>query len=541
MNKANLSFQRWAFAIFGGFYALFFSSAAALAADNVEKVTENIALSTQDLPGILTAASYLIALLLGVTGILKIKDHVLNPTQTPLRTGLIRLLIGGSLLALPIVYEAMQATWDDGSPAIFDPASAGNMKSQITKMSGTFGGHAYLGNFNHILKNISNSIDDTPGIIIALTYLLGLLLGVAGLLKLKDHVENPEQVPLKEGVIRLLIGGALFAIPTVYDALFVSVVNGGLTPNLTVMGSIGMWASPYAKGVCLPFVLPSLGNAVCNAATFSNAFPLFLSGLAYLIGLGLGVWGVLKIKAHVLNPSQVHLSEGLTRLLAAGLFFALPAVVAVMINTIGNPGLAGISFVSNTLFNDASASGVCDGLDGMVACFMDDMLAPANVAINFFSFSAGVVLIMVGISRLIKSTQEGARGPMGFGTFMTFIAGGALCSYDQLMRAATATFFFNPVTLSYAELKYTKGLTGPEVDHAHVVISAALKFMIIVGLVSFVRGIFIIRGASEGHQQDSVMAGVTHMVGGALAVNLGPLLNAVQTTLGLTGYGIGFS
>jgi len=68
-----------------------------------------------------------------------------------------------------------------------------------------------------------------------------------------------------------------------------------------------------------------------------------------------------------------------------------------------------------------------------------------------------------------------------------------------------------------------------------------LEFMIMVGLISFVRGIFIIREASEGGQQASIMAGVTHMVGGALAVNLGSLINAVEATLGITNYGIQFS
>ena len=64
--------------------------------------------------------------------------------------------------------------------------------------------------------------------------------------------------------------------------------------------------------------------------------------------------------------------------------------------------------------------------------------------------------------------------------------------------------------------------------------------MTIVGLISFVRGIFIIRSVAEGSGQASIMAGVTHLVGGALAVNLGPLLAAVQWTLGITDYGIRF-
>jgi len=72
------------------------------------------------------------------------------------------------------------------------------------------------------------------------------------------------------------------------------------------------------------------------------------------------------------------------------------------------------------------------------------------------------------------------------------------------------------------------------------VISSVLQFMIVLGVVSFARGIFIVRGVAEGNGQASLMAGVTHLIGGALAVNLGPMMNAVQSTLNLTAYGVSF-
>jgi hypothetical protein len=84
-------------------------------------------------------------------------------------------------------------------------------------------------------------------------------------------------------------------------------------------------------------------------------------------------------------------------------------------------------------------------------------------------------------------------------------------------------------------------MSTAEVAQFYTVVSAVLKFMIMVGLISFVRGIFIIREVAEGNNQASMMSGVTHMVGGALAVNLGPLLNVVQATLNITGFGVAFS
>jgi len=90
-------------------------------------------------------------------------------------------------------------------------------------------------------------------------------------------------------------------------------------------------------------------------------------------------------------------------------------------------------------------------------------------------------------------------------------------------------------------MQYTTGMTASETAAAHAVITSVIKFMIVIGIISFVRGLFIVRSVAEGNQQASMMAAVTHLIGGTLAVNLGPVLNAVQETLGTSGFGITFS
>lgn len=86
------------------------SPTAAFAGNNFGNISENITKSIADVPGLLSAVSYLFGVLIGTLGILKIKDHVENPTQTPLKDGAIRLAVGGGLFALPIIFEAMSET-----------------------------------------------------------------------------------------------------------------------------------------------------------------------------------------------------------------------------------------------------------------------------------------------------------------------------------------------------------------------------------------------------------------------------------------------
>ena len=74
-------------------------------------------------------------------------------------------------------------------------------------------------NFSDIARNINDSVEEIPGLISGLSYLVGTLLGVLGILKVKEHVENPQQTELKQGAIKLAAGGGLFALPIVYEAM----------------------------------------------------------------------------------------------------------------------------------------------------------------------------------------------------------------------------------------------------------------------------------------------------------------------------------
>lgn len=102
--------------------------------------------------------------------------------------------------------------------------------------------HAGAGtNFSTIATNVTASMASLPGLLSALAYLFGIILGVLGVMKIKDHVENPSQTPLKDGAIRLAAGGALFALPIVYNAMFNTVDNGvGGVTNVAILQKVKM-------------------------------------------------------------------------------------------------------------------------------------------------------------------------------------------------------------------------------------------------------------------------------------------------------------
>lgn len=61
--------------------------------------------------------------------------------------------------------------------------------------------------------------------------------------------------------------------------------------------------------------------------------PSFINWVSYIIGVALGVAGVSKLKAHVDNPGQNSIKDGLGRLAASGMFISLPFVLEVIRNT----------------------------------------------------------------------------------------------------------------------------------------------------------------------------------------------------------------
>lgn len=491
----------------------------------------NIVESVSDVPGVISGLSYLLGIILGVMAIIKIRYHVEDPRSTPLREPLVRALAAGALFALPDVYEAVQTTIDGG---VLADGITGTIQATSQAMAVT-GANSGTGNdLNAVFSNIVTSLEDTPSLFAAVGYLLGLVFGVNGVLTLKEHVQEPERVPVRHGLSKLLVAGCLFAMTTVISAVWSTISAGaGAGDNLSnLIGNMG--SSIEAHGQTCSAGATDLGGVICNLYVHTTAFPAFVAATCYIFGVVLVIWGILKLRSHVHEPNQHTVWEGVSRLAAAGGFFSLPYVVEAVMTSM----MSGLSNHSNS-GTKGTATGA--GLDKMLTDFMASVFGPMDIILTFFGYAAGTVLVMVGISRLMKGANEGPRGPGGIGTIMTFITAGALLSFSPMIAALTMSLFGTSTTMTQPELTYTAGLGTDEQQHIVAVISAMIQFVLLLGLISVLRGIFIIRSVAEGGgQHGSMMSGMTHLIGGALAVNLGPFINAVEATLGLSGYGVSF-
>ena len=118
-----------------------------------------------------------------------------------------------------------------------------SLKLQAAVIVGLIAGadeaHAASANdFSAIAGNITNSISELPGLVSGVAYMVGLLMGVMGIVKLKDHVENPTQTPMKDGAVRLAAGGALFGLPIMFESMLNTVGANGVAVEPPVLNKV---------------------------------------------------------------------------------------------------------------------------------------------------------------------------------------------------------------------------------------------------------------------------------------------------------------
>lgn len=288
--------------------------------------------------------------------------------------------------------------------------------------------------------------------------------------------------------------------------------------GLSIVLALAVSTDAYAAGI-------KVGATLDNITKSTSSVPQLLNACAYLLGLLFAIVGVFKFKDHVDNPANTPLSSGVKRFIAGGLLFAAPYTSHALKGSLAGTSNAAISYGARHGING-------NGVDLMVINFIDDIAGPATFLIQAAAYIGAIIFLISGVVRLTKTAQEGPRGPAGLGTVMTFISAGALFSFSQMLAAFSSSLFGSPQLSTFANINI-QGLDANAVNTVAPVIESVMIFIMIVGLIAFVRGWFVLKAFADGSREASVAQGLTFLIGGALAVNLGQVVNAVSNTLGI--------
>ncbi len=150
------------------------------------------------------------------------------------------------------------------------------------------------------------------------------------------------------------------------------------------------------------------------------------------------------------------------------------------------------------------------------------------------SYLFGAYLIARGLLKSIKYSDEGSRGQQKFGGIWgSFFAGAALMALPGFMDMISVSMLMtaNDVEPALAYENLTNGEIQEKLTRTYWTI---LTFVQMLGLISFVRGLSILRSVTDGNTQVTSMAGITHVLAGGIAWNLGEFVNMLGETIGYT-------
>lgn len=287
-----------------------------------------------------------------------------------------------------------------------------------------------------------------------------------------------------------------------------------------------------------------ISDAINNFGKNLTRFPSLFYIMSWTAGVFFMAMSLLKANRSINDPSRNPISDA-AKYACAGVFLsALPVTTATLQNSLGwrsgdvlslnyTQGLAGASGANNN----------AAGLDQFMVNLIKDAGEPMLSIVALFGFVAGVFLLFTGLQRLTKGAQEGPKGPAGLGTIMTFVVGSALLAFVPALKAVLTSVFGTASVVTYPDMTRLAtqiGATTAQMGQATAVTTALLAFLAIVGVISFARGLFMLKDSADGAQNASLMGSMSHMIAGVCCVNFGAFANMLQNTLGLTQFGIAF-
>lgn len=475
----------------------------------------------------------LVAMVTGIvlifSGLLSLKRHMEDPRSETIPKALVRLGIGAALVALDFYGEIVGKTLGlspDVELTAPDGYAAGNGDLDT---SGQIGG---------VLRYLTGQLSGIEGILFLIASIAGVFFIFLSLMSLKKHVDDPNSETIDKPIVSALIGGSFFALAALVPVLMavfkletmdVTGFTGLATPD--GLGSIGGLSAADADG-------NSVGASVIRLQENVIFYGGLLEIISYLLGVGFLMVALWKFKQHVDQPTQLPIWEPVKHLAAAAGFLGLPALASTIISSMQLSGAGSVN-ASEFNFGEGPSGGA---LDDMFIRLATDIVPSVLSLLEVFVILAGLSFMMLGVHRLTKGAQEGPNGPLGLGTAFTFLVGSILLATPEMMGLFSNTIFGTDTVKVNAILGFLDGDESGLVERTQQVFSAITAFMVLIGFISFVRGWFILKSYAEGNQQATLMAASSHIIAGVLAVNIGPLINAVQVTLGVDlGGGVSFN
>lgn len=310
--------------------------------------------------------------------------------------------------------------------------------------------------------------------------------------------------------------------------------------NLNIGSVIAFAAVASVFAPSPSFAQGSLGESMCSITYNIAPFEKLFVGLAYIMGsilIGMGLSQLAFFTDTFSASKQYGISRPKGLLIAGSGLLALPAFLRLLVNSVFNfsssadfgGGLSGcIPYVA------AGGTAGNVGLDGLMINLVYNIKSPMVFMLSALSILIGIFMVIRG---LVKGSTFGQNAKSSVPSIVAnIVIGTVLYTVGTSLDSIMATVFgdsgvWNSSVVTSAIAYDFGGDTQPFQQAVY----AALTFFQLVGFIAFIRGWIIIRDAVEGNGQKTVAQGLTHIIGGVLAVNIYRFLDVMDTTFG-TGF-----
>ncbi len=170
------------------------------------------------------------------------------------------------------------------------------------------------------------------------------------------------------------------------------------------------------------------------------------------------------------------------------------------------------------------------GLGGALISLVANLILEARLLLSIACYLLGGAVFLVALLRLMRSGEEGLRGPSGFGTAATFLAAIVFLTFPQWLDAWGETLFGGVPEGAGASLAYAGGDRAGKYE---MVLWAVLKVVEAVGVLAFLKSWFVLRDAADGRNGATLGKAFAHMIGGVCGWHIIWVIDRVQNTLGI--------
>ena len=366
---------------------------------------------------------------------------------------------------------------------------------------------------------------------------VGWLVAAKGLSRLKEASDNP-QIPRSDGFVKMGVGGALAALPSIVMVGLNAFSIGGGELDLAANGD---WTS--TEGV------QGLATAAAKvASTQVPAFVLLAFMVSVVTGLALFMTGLLKLK-EAGEHGQAKPSHAVARLAAASLLVALPSAALSSIRTFGWE-----SFSMAFGFGDSSAREAANGLGSALNVFQATQAAALSMLVVAASVAAGVAFVYAGVLKLKEAGEGDGRTKPSEG--LSRLAGGAgLLSLPSVVQAGlqsfgiqsgvwmegggTAVEVLEPGRMADCTAGGMQcAMAGFAANAAGPLTSASAAVAVLMGLILAAQAISALARGAAGGSREPAGSHVAKLAVGVLLVNSFTLADGLlSSSFGLDGLG----